>query len=102
MKVTVTARHCEIDDKLRDRAVELIERTAKFARRPQRAEIVFDNDHNRYVVEVRLYVARAGVNVSTAESTDFRTALDRTVEKLRNQLDKAPGSAGRRAAVGEK
>ena len=103
MKVTVTARHCEIDDMLRDRAVELVERTARLAWRPQRAEIVFDNDHKRQIVEFLLYMPRGYVHVASAEAADFRTALDRTAEKLRNQLDKLASSpASRRDAVGEK
>lgn len=103
MEVTVTARHCQIDDMLRDRAVELIERTARLAWRPQRAEIVFDNDHNRQIVEFLLYMPRGSVHVASAEAVDFRTALDRAAEKLRNQLDKLPSNpASRRQAVGEK
>ena len=103
MEVTVTARHCQIDDMLRDRAVELIERTARLAWRPQRAEIVFDNDHNRQIVEFLLHMPRGYVHVASAEAADFRTALDRAAEKLRNQLDKLPSNpASRRHAVEEK
>ena len=103
MKVTVTARHCQIDDTLRDRATELIERISKLARRPQRAEIVFDNDHKRQIVEFQLYMPRGNVHVASAEAADFRTALNRVAEKLRNQLDKLPSNpASRRNAVGEK
>ena len=103
MKIMVTARHCEIDDSLRDRAVELIERVARLAWRPHRAEIVFDNDHNRQIVEFQLHMPRGNVHVAVAEASDFRTALDRTAEKLRNQLDKLPSSpASRRSVVGEK
>ena len=101
MKVTVTARHCDIDDALRDRAVDLIERAAKRVSRPQRAEIIFDNDHNRKVVEFQLYLPRGSVHVASAETADFRTALDRVAEKLRNQLDKLPSPRRRRTAVEE-
>ena len=101
MKVTVTARHCEIDEALRERAVELIEKIAKLVRRFQRAEVVFDNDHKRKVVEFQLYVSRGGPHVSTAEADDFRTALDRAADKLRNQLDKLETPASRRTAVGQ-
>ncbi len=103
MEITVTARHCEIDDMLRDRAVQLIERAARLAWRPQRAEIVFDNDHKRRIVELHLYMPRDNVHVASAEAADSRTALDRAMVKLRNQLDKLPSSpASRRHAAGEK
>ncbi len=102
MKVIVTARHCAIDDELRKRAVDLIERAAKRVSRPQRAEIVFDNDHNQKVVEFQLYLPRGSVHIASAEAADFRTALDRTADKLRNQLDKLPSLKDRRATVPEK
>ena len=103
MKITVTARHCEIDDELRERALGLIERAAKLAWRPQRAELVFDNDHKKQIVEIHLYMPRNNVHVASAEASDFRTALDRVVEKLRNQLDKLPSSpSSRRHEVGQK
>ncbi len=102
MRVTVTARHCEIDEELRERAVGLIEKIAKLVRRSQRAEVVFDNDHKRKVVEFQLYVSRGGLHVSTAEADDFRTGLDRAADKLRNQLDKLETSASRRTAVEQK
>ncbi len=90
MKIMVTARHCDIDDGLRDRAVDLIARIAKLASRPHRAEVVFDDDHNSSIVEFQLYLSRRQVRVSRAEAADFRTALDRAADKLRNQLDKIP------------
>ncbi len=103
MEITVTARHCEIDNLLRDRAAQLIERAAKLAWRPQRAEIVFDNDHKRQIVELHLYMPRDNVHVASAEASDFRTALNRAAEKLRNQLDKLPSRpASRRRAAEEK
>ncbi len=97
MKMIITARHCEIPDDLRERAVELVEKTAKRAVRPQRAEIIFDEDHQQRIVELQLYLAGGQVRVCTAEASDFRTALDRALDKLRNQLDKSHPS--RRAAA---
>ena len=97
MKMTVTARHCDIPDDLRDRATELVEKAAKLAARPHRAEIIFDEDHQQKIVELQLYLAGGQVRVCTAEASDFRTALDRALDKLRNQLDKSQPS--RRAAT---
>ena len=99
MNTIVTARHCEIDTDLRDRAVELMERIAKLAHRPQRGEIIFDVDHHRTIVEFQLYLPRGHVHVSSAEANDFRTALHRVAAKLRNQLDKVPSHVDRRSAT---
>ena len=88
MKTLVTARHCKIDDSLRERALELLERISRLASRPHRAEVIVDDDHNQKVVELQLYLARSQTHVATAEAADFRTALDRAATKLRNQFDK--------------
>lgn len=100
MKTTVTARHCEIPDELRERAIALIAKTAKKADRPHRAEIVFDEDHQQRVVELQLYLTRGQVKVCSAEAGDFSTALDRAVDKLSNQLDKSQQRPQRRASIG--
>lgn len=99
MRTTVTARHCDIPDELRDRAKQVVAKIAKAAHRPQRAEVVFDVDHGQKVAELKLFLPRGQVKVATAEADDFRTALDRTAAKLRNQLDKNAGRPARRATA---
>ncbi|MDH4043710.1 MAG: HPF/RaiA family ribosome-associated protein [Gemmatimonadota bacterium] len=89
MQTTVTARHCEIPDEVRTRAEEVAEKLAGMAHRPQRMEIVFDDDHQRRVVELKMWLPPGQTLVATAEATDFRTALDRAAEKLRSQLEKS-------------
>ncbi len=101
MKTLITARHCEVPEDVRERAEMLIEKTARKVSRPQRAEVIFDDDHDRKIVELQLVVPRGRVHICTAEAQDLRTALDRAIDKLNNQLDKARQGPDRRAAVGE-
>jgi ribosomal subunit interface protein len=89
VQITITARHCEIPDELRARASEVMEKLGKMAHRAQRAAVVFDQDHSRRVVELRMYLPRGQVQIATAEAGDFRSALDRAVGKLRPQLERA-------------
>jgi len=96
MRITITARHCEIPDELRARARERLERLARIAPRPHDGRVVFVADHGRPTVEVRLHTARGAVHVGTARGADHRTALDLAVAKVRRQLYKAP--TRRRAA----
>jgi ribosomal subunit interface protein len=91
MRTTVTTRHCEIPDELKARAETLVEKLAKAAHRPQSADVVFDADHGNKVVEIQLKLTRGQVRIASAEAEDFRTALDRAVAKMRNQLDKNSG-----------
>jgi ribosomal subunit interface protein len=88
MRTTVTARHCEISDELKARAEAVVEKVIRLANRPHGAEVIFDNDHGDKVVELKLMLARGQVRIAKAEAADFRTALDRAADKIRNQLDK--------------
>ncbi|HYT05823.1 MAG TPA: HPF/RaiA family ribosome-associated protein [Gemmatimonadales bacterium] len=105
MRITITARHCEIPDELRGRARTLLERLTKVASRPHDGQVLFGEDHGTPTVEVRLHTARGAVHVASAGGADHRTALDRAVGKVRRQLDKAPArrraAAARRALEGE-
>ncbi len=88
MRTTVTARHCEIPDELKERAEDLLTKVSKFANRPQHAQVIFDADHGRKVVELHLSLARGRVKIAADEADDFQSALDGAVQKLRSQLGK--------------
>ena len=89
MQTTITARHCEVADPLRSRAVTVVERLGNLASRPMDMTVVFDADGVRQTVELRLHVARGEILVAKGEGPDHRTALDRAEEKLRRQLERA-------------
>jgi ribosomal subunit interface protein len=90
MRITITARHCEIPEELRARARARLEHLARIAPRPHEGRVVFVADNGRPTVEVRLHAARGAVHVGTARGADHRTALDLAVAKVRRQLDKSP------------
>jgi ribosomal subunit interface protein len=89
MQTTITARHCEISDALRERALTVVERLGELVRHPIESAVVFDTDGNQATTELRLHVARGELLVAHGEAEDHRTALDRAEEKLRRQLEKA-------------
>jgi ribosomal subunit interface protein len=88
MQTTISARHCEIPDALRERALAVVERLGALARRPIEATVVFDADGPLRTAELRLHVSRGEVLIAKGEGDDHRTALDRAEEKLRRQLEK--------------
>jgi putative sigma-54 modulation protein len=89
MQTTITARHCEISDALRERALTVVERLGSLANRPIEATVVFDVEGTQQTAELRLHVARGEVLVASGEAEDHRTALDRAEDKLRRQVEKA-------------
>ncbi len=89
MQTTITARHCEISDALKERARAVVERLGSIATRPIESAVVFDMEGSVQTAELRLHVARGEVLVARGEAADHRTALDRAEEKLRRQLERA-------------
>ena len=89
MQTTITARHCEISDALRERALTVVERLGNLATRPIEATVVFDVEGVQQTAELRLHVPRGEVLVAKAEAEDHRTALDRAEDKLRRHVERA-------------
>ena len=89
MQTTITARHCEVTDALRERALAVTERLAQLSPHALDATVVFDAAPLAHSVEIRLHARGRKMLVGAGEGTDHRTALDRAEEKLRPQLEKA-------------
>jgi len=89
MQTTITARHCEISDGLRERTQAIVERLGSIAPRAMESTVVFDSEGTQQTVELRLHVAGGEILVARGEGTDHRTALDRAEERLRRQLERA-------------
>lgn len=101
MRTTITARHGDVPDRLRERAEVVVARLARLAQRPTSAQVTFDMDGPRAAAELIIKAARGAVLVASAEALDHRTALDRATAKLRRQLDKREPNR-RRAAAGKR
>jgi ribosomal subunit interface protein len=86
MRVTITARHVEIDDDLRAHAQELVEKVAKLVRRPHHAQVVFSDDHGQAEVEIELHVPRGRTHVAKSTAPDHRSALDLAIARVKRQL----------------
>ncbi len=99
MHLTITARHCEISEELRQRAQAVLERLASHAMRPVDGAVVFDSGPGSLTAEIRLHIAKGDLFVASGEATDHRSALDRAEAKLRRQLERTPppSRGGRRA-----
>ncbi len=100
MRTIITVRHCQIPEDLKGYAEAIVAKLAKLAGRPQHAEVIFDADHGRKVVELQMSLPRGQVKVATAEDTDFRSALEAAARKLKGQLGKNHRRPGRRPVTG--
>ncbi|HWA57052.1 MAG TPA: HPF/RaiA family ribosome-associated protein [Gemmatimonadales bacterium] len=88
MRTTISARHCEISDELRQRAETVLTRLTGLVNRPVDGTIVFDVAKQLSTVEIRIHSSSGELFVATGEEKDHRSALDRAEEKVKKQLDK--------------
>jgi ribosomal subunit interface protein len=102
MRITITARHVDVDDELREHARELIQKVAKLARRPQHAQIIFSDDHGEAEVEIEIHIPKGRVHVAKSVGDDHRSALDLAIARVKRQLsdEKEPPRARHRRARG--
>jgi ribosome-associated translation inhibitor RaiA len=98
VRITITARHCDISEDLRARARTRLQRLGQVASRPHHLQLIFGAEHGRPTVELRLHTNRRHVHFAAAAGADHRSALDRVVAKVRRHLDTAPARRGRGAA----
>lgn len=82
MRVKIAARHCEIPEAVRRRTEEQISGLVKFDLRVTGAEVVFEEVKRSRRVEVILSVDRSEPVVAHGEGEEFRTALDKVVDRL--------------------
>lgn len=88
MQVIVSARHFEVTDELRGVVESRFGKLTRFEPRLSRAEVALLEEKNRCEVEARVSVDRAGILHARGEAPDFRTAVDRAVDRLERQLKK--------------
>ncbi|HMG18533.1 MAG TPA: HPF/RaiA family ribosome-associated protein [Gemmatimonadales bacterium] len=86
MRITMTARHTEIDDELRAHTRELVEKVVKLVRRPHHAQVLFTEDHGEAGVEIEVHVPRGRIYVAKSHAADHRSALDLAIARIKRQL----------------
>jgi len=95
MPITITARHCELPDQLRERAQEVAARLETRSGRPAEVDIIFDVDAGIPTVEILFRALRQDQLVAGGRGDDHRSALDQAEARLRRQLEK-PGTRRQR------
>lgn len=94
MNFSITARHCEVSDELRERADAVLSRLAALHASPAEGAVMFDAGPASAIAELRLRGERGDRFMARAEDRDHRSALDRVEEKVRRQIER--GSMTRR------
>jgi putative sigma-54 modulation protein len=100
MQMSLTVRHGEATDAIKQYAREEVEGLSKFFERLVEADIVLDQEGHRHIVEVRVHTSN-DTHFASFEADDFRTAIDRTIDKLRRQLKRHKGKLSGRPLTKE-
>jgi len=100
LEITVSARHTEVSDALREAATEKIGRLSRFLEGMDRAEVHFEQERNRRIAdrevcEVTLEGHGHHVRCKVTGPDGF-VAVDRAVEKLEQQLHRLKTKLQRR------
>ena len=86
MNVSITTRHCSVSERTRGEATERLRRLRRYEPRLANAEVQFDDDHGTKQVETRIFVAGSHSIVAHGSGDTFRSALDRSIDRLTRQL----------------
>jgi putative sigma-54 modulation protein len=106
LEITVSARHTEVSDALREAATEKIGRLSRFLEGMDRAEVHFAEERNRRIADrevCEVTMEGHGHHIRCKVSApDGFVAIDRAVEKLEKQLYKLKTKLQRRHKGGRR
>ncbi|MFP4145167.1 MAG: ribosome hibernation-promoting factor, HPF/YfiA family [Phycisphaeraceae bacterium] len=87
METTVTGRHVEITDAIRDYMTEKANRLPRYFDRVQQIEVIADKPDNRnYMVELIVHVEHHDAFVARGKNTDLYACVDEACDKMERQL----------------
>jgi putative sigma-54 modulation protein len=86
MQVNITARHCNVPQKVRVAAEERLNRLERYTPRVANAVVEFDTDHGDKKVETRIFLAGSHSIIAHGSGETFRSALDKSLDRLTRQL----------------
>jgi len=88
LPITVTVRHEQVTDALRDHAVKKIEGLHLDYPRIIEAKAILDVQKNRHIAEIILFCANHITIEAHTEGKDMYAALDETIEKITRRMRK--------------
>lgn len=91
MNTVITARHCEINEDLRERTQAVLERLAVTGNRAIDAAAVFDAVGTARTAELRVHLSHGDVVIGHGAAPDHRSALDQAEGRIRRQLSRIAG-----------
>ena len=86
MKITITERHMQPSQELRDYVISKVEHLGRYFEGIISVEIILDEEKERKICELVAHFVRRKMVVATAIADDLYAAIDAAVEKLKKQV----------------
>ena len=86
MQISVTGRHVEVTDEVKDYACEKVARLPRFFDRVQSIDVVLDSDSGNSSVEIIVRVDRTDPFIAHESGPDTFALIDTLTDKLGRQL----------------
>jgi putative sigma-54 modulation protein len=87
MQITITARHFELTNAIRDYVESACEKLDKYFDQIINLHVILTLDNTRNICEISLHASKFSLQ-SESEENDMYLAIDTTVDRMENQLKK--------------
>jgi len=87
MEITVTFRHMEPTDALREYAIEKVTKLTRYVDRMTEANVVLSLEKHRHIAEVTINANRITIN-GREETHEMHSAIDLVMDKIERQVKK--------------
>ncbi len=87
MKITITGRHMQVHDSVKDYATEKAGKLERFNDALRHVEVILSQEGDRKKVEM-VATSRGGRHVGQVEHEDAFAAIDILVDKMKRQLER--------------
>lgn len=100
MQITLSVRHGEAPESLKSYVEQEVGGLARYFERLVEADIHLDQQGHRHIAEIRIHSSN-DTHYASSEATDWRSAVDPTIDKLRRQLKRHKEKLIRRSLTHE-
>lgn len=94
MQISITGRHVEITDAIRDHTHARLEKIRDHFDRVIDAQVILSVEKHRHIAEINLHVNGQHLNAK-GTSEDMYLSIDSSVEKIERQVEKYKGRVQR-------
>ena len=88
MELTISGRHVDVTDAMREHASERMERLERYSPHIMRVRVTLAIEGDRHMAEIVTSVRKRGELVAKSESLDMYQSIDQATEKMERQLHK--------------